>query len=121
MKKITYFTIQFRLKKLIHFRNLNSFEIKNNMLPKHSQKTFSVYKFSSKHVSICCQKKNLHALFPDVQELLSRRTLKENVYIFLHISLRKVLFRRRSKILSGGMWGGGKLKNFLRRLAVWAL
>ena len=27
------------------------------MLPKHSQKSFSVYKFSSKHVSVCCQKK----------------------------------------------------------------
>ena len=30
------------------------------MLPKHSQKTFSVYKFPSKHVSVWCQKKYLH-------------------------------------------------------------
>ena len=59
-KKITHFTIQFRSKNLTHFTNLNSFEIENNMLPKHNQKTFSVYKFSSKHVSVWCQKKHLH-------------------------------------------------------------
>ena len=39
-KKITHFTIQFRLKDLTHFTNLNPFEIKNNMLPQHSQKPF---------------------------------------------------------------------------------
>ena len=77
--------------------------------------------FPANMVLFVVRKKICTAPFPDVQELLSRRTLKENVYIFLYISLRKVLFRRRSKILSGGMWGGGTLKNFLRRLAVWAL
>ena len=47
-------------KNLTHFVNLNSFEIENNMLPKHSQKIFSVYKFSSKNVFVWCQKKRLH-------------------------------------------------------------
>ena len=37
---------------------LQIFEIENKMLPKHSQKTFSVYKFSSKHVSAWCKKKH---------------------------------------------------------------
>ena len=58
-KKITHFTIQFRSKNLIHFTNLNSLDIENNMLPQHSQKPFWLYKFSSKHVSVWCQKKHL--------------------------------------------------------------
>ena len=45
------------------------------------------------------------APFPDAQELLSRSTLKANVCIFLYISLRKFLFQRLSKILSGGVGG----------------
>ena len=36
-KKITHFTIQFRSKRVTHFRNLNSLDIENNMLPQHSQ------------------------------------------------------------------------------------
>ena len=50
------------------------------------------------------------APFPDVQELLSWSTLKANVCIFLYISLRKILFQRCSKILSGDMgdWGEAK-------------
>ena len=40
------------LKNLTHFTNLNSFEIENDMPTKPSQKTFSVYKVSSKHVSV---------------------------------------------------------------------
>ena len=39
-KNITHFTIQFRSKNLTHFTNINSFDIKNNMLPQHSQKPF---------------------------------------------------------------------------------
>ena len=37
--------------------NLNLSDTENNMLPQHSQKPFSVYEFSSKHVSVWCQKK----------------------------------------------------------------
>ena len=73
-KKITHFTIQFCSKNLTHFTNLNSFEIENNMLPEHSQKTLSVYKFSRKHVSGKC------------------------LYISVYLS-RKILFQRPSKIL----------------------
>ena len=44
------------------------------------------------------------------------------VCIFLYISVRKCLFQKRSKISSGGVWVGGRLKNFLLRpLAVWVL
>ena len=66
-KKITHFTIQFRSKNLIHFTNLNSLEIENNMLPQHSQKPFWLYKFSNKHVPVWCQKKTFglhHFLTP---------------------------------------------------------
>ena len=54
-KKTTHFTIQFCSKKPTHLTNLNSFDIENNMLPKHSQKPCSLYKFSSKHVFVWCQ------------------------------------------------------------------
>ena len=112
MKKITYFTIQFRLKKLIHFRNLNSFEIKNNMLPKHSQKTFSVYKFSSKHVSLWCQKKHLHCTIFWRSRTTSLKHFKSKMSVY--ISLSKFLFQRRSKILPGGMGDWGSLNNFFK-------
>ena len=54
------------------------------------------------------------APFPDAQELLSWSTLKANVCIFLYTSLRKFLFQRLSKILSGGMGGWWRLNNFLK-------
>ena len=46
-KKITHFTWQFCSKKLTHFMNLNSLDIKNNMLLQHNQKPFWLYRFSS--------------------------------------------------------------------------
>ena len=72
-----------------------------------------------------CQKKHLHCLFLDTQELHSRSTLK-TICIFMYISVRKYLLQRRSKLLSGGVSGvvdGGRgremLNNSLRQLAVW--
>ena len=58
--KITYFAIQVRSKHLTHFTNVNSLDNENNMLPKHCQKSFSLYKCFRKHVSVWCQKKHLH-------------------------------------------------------------
>ena len=54
------------------------------------------------------------APFIDAQELDSWSTLKGNVCIFLYISVRKFLFQRRSKILSGGRWVERRLDNFLK-------
>ena len=102
-KKITHFTIQFRSKNLTHFTNLNSFEIENNMLPKHSQKTFSVYKFSSKHVSVWCKKKHLHCTI----SWRPRTTfLKANICIFLYTSLRNFCFKDSRFYLL--VWGVGE-------------
>ena len=56
-KEITHFFIRFNSKHLTYFVNLNSHDIENNMLPKHNKKPFSLYKFSSKHVCVWCQKK----------------------------------------------------------------
>ena len=58
--KITYFAIQVRSKHLTHFTNFNSLDIENNMPLKHCQKSFWLYKFFRKHVSVWCQKKHLH-------------------------------------------------------------
>ena len=103
-KKIIYCTINFRSENLTHFTNLNSLDIEKNMLPQQSQKFFSLYKFSSKHLP-GVRKIIRTAPFLDAQELNSRSTLKANVCKFSYICLRKFLFQRRSKILSGGVWG----------------
>ena len=72
-KKITHFTIQFQSKNLSFFTNLDSLDIKNNMLSQ----------------------------FLDAQERNFWSTLKANVCIFLYISVR-IFFQRRSNILSDG-------------------
>ena len=87
-KEITHFFIRFNSKHLTYFVNLNSHDIENNMLPKHNKKPFSLYKFSSKHVCVWCQKKK--------------------------ISLRNFFSQRCSKILSGGIGVGWRLNNFLK-------
>ena len=93
VKIITHFSIQF-------CSNHISLDIESNMLPKQSQKPFSRYKFSSKHLVHAIKNIGM-APFLDAQELPSQSTLKANVCIFLYICLRKFLFRKRSKLLSG--------------------
>ena len=108
-KKITHFTIQFRSKNLTHLTNLNSLDIENKIQPQRSQKTFWLYKFSYKHVSVWCQKKYFHCTISWRPWAQSWSTLKANVCIFLFISLRKFLFQKRSKVLSGeGRMGEAK-------------
>ena len=98
-KKITDFTIQFGSNNLTHFTSLNSLDIENNMLMQHSQKPFLLYKFFSKHIPILCQKKHLQwtvSWLPRPEFL--RHFECKNLYIFLYISVRKLLFQTRSKI-----------------------
>ena len=59
-KEIPHFTIQFCFKNLVHFKNLNSLSIAKNVIPQHSQKPYSLYKFSGKHVSGWFQKNYLY-------------------------------------------------------------
>ena len=73
-------------KNIAHFTNLSSLDIENNKLAQHCQKHLWLYKFSSKHVSVWCQKRYLHTVFLDTQELHSWSTLKGNVCIFLYVS-----------------------------------
>ena len=49
--------------------------------------------------------------FPDVQELLSRRTLKANVCIFLYISLRNFFFKDVVRLYLV-VWGVGEAEKF---------
>ena len=93
---------------------LNSLDIENNMLPKHRLKPFWLYKFSSKNVSVWCQKNICTTPFLNAQELHFWGTLKANVCIFLYISLKNNLFPRRSKVLSGRGWYGGWLNKSLK-------
>ena len=109
-KKINHLTIQLLSKNLAHFTNLNSHDIEKYMLPQHSQKPFSLYKFSKKEFG--WRKKNIYtAPFLDAQERHYRSTLKANVCIYLYISLRKFLSQRRIKLLSGFVFY--LLNNFL--------
>ena len=108
------------LKKYHSFTNLSSSETENNMLQKHSQETFSVYKFSSKIMFLFGIRKNIcTAPFPDTQELLSWSTLKTNVCIFLYISLINFCFKDVSRfyLVIWGVWGGWIIS--LRWLTVW--
>ena len=106
-KKITHFTIQFRSKNLIHCTNLNSLDIENNMLPKHRQKPFSLYKFSGMFL-FGVNKKNLHCTI----SWRPRTAFLEHIEskcLYISVYLCK-------KILSDGVGGGWII--FLTRLAV---
>ena len=51
--------------------NLNSLDIENNMLPQSSQKSYWLYKFSSKHILFGVKKNSCTPPFLDAQELHS--------------------------------------------------
>ena len=90
-EKITHFTIQFRSKNLTHFTNLSSLDIGNNIHPQHSQKTFWPYRFSSKHVSVWCQKKYLYYTISWRPRTESLKNF-ENKCFFVSIYLLKKIF-----------------------------
>ena len=66
-------------------------------------------KFSSKYVSVWCQKKHLHFTVSWRSKLHSWNTLKANVRLFLFISVRKDIVI--DFIWCG--WVGGRLSNFI--------
>ena len=101
-KKITHFTTQFRSKNLFHFTNLNSLETENKMLPELSQKPIWLYKFSSKLVSVWCQKKYLHCTISWRPRTAFFKHFESKCLLFLYISIRRFLFQRRSTVLSDG-------------------
>ena len=111
-RKITHFTIQ-----TIYFTILFSFDIENNMFPKHSQKTFSVYKFSSKHVSAWCQKKHLDCTILCCPIITFLKHFESKcLYISVYLPKKILRFKRISlKIFYLEVWGvGERLNNFLK-------
>ena len=117
--KITYFTIQVCSKHLTHFTNLNSLDIENNILPKHCQKYFWLYKFLKKHVSVWCQKKHLDCTISwnPITEFLKHFQSK---CLFISVYLR-FLFQRVVKFYLIGwvMVGGGMISSGVLFLPVW--
>ena len=89
--------------------SLNILNIVKNIPSEHSQKPTYFTSFPEKIFLVGVRKNICTAPFLDPQELHSRSTGKENICIFLHISVRKFLFKRRRKVLSGG-----RLNNFLK-------
>ena len=98
-----YSTIQFRLKNLIT-RISTLLKLKLICSQSTGKKLCHFANFPANMFLFGVRKNICTALFPDAQELLYWSTLKANFCIFLYISLRKFLFQRRSKILSGGGW-----------------
>ena len=90
VKNITHFTIQFRSNNHNHFTSHNPFEIENEMLPKHSQKTLSVYTFSSKDVSVWCKKKHLHCTISwRPRTTFMKHFEKKCLYISVYLSKKR--------------------------------
>ena len=101
-KKITHLTIQFRSKHLTILRTSTHLTLK--IICSHNA-VKNLYDFTNfpANMFLFGVRKNIWAApFLDTKELHSWSTLKANVCIFLYISVRKVLFQRRSKILSDG-------------------
>ena len=112
--------IQFWSKSLTLFTDLNSLDIENNMLPQHSQKPFSLYKFSGRHVFVWCQKKYLHCTLSWRPRTAFLMNLQMSVYFYIS-PYKNICFQRCSKILSEGGWVAGRLNNFLKAVHILCL
>ena len=100
-KTINHFTIKFCSKNLAHFTNFISLNIVKKHTPQHSQKSYSLYKFSRKHVSGCSQKKHLYCTISRrPKEAFSKHLETKCLYVPVYLR-RKILFQRRRKLLSG--------------------
>ena len=82
-KRITHFTMQFPSENPTYFTNFDTVNIMKNLLPQHSQKSFSLYKFSTKHVSGWYQKIFLRYIISRRPKTSSRSPWKLNICIFL--------------------------------------
>ena len=69
--KVIYFAIHVCSKHLTHFMNLNSLDIENNILLKHCEKSFSLYKFFRNMFLFGVRKNICTAPCLDTQELHS--------------------------------------------------
>ena len=94
------------------------------MLPNTTKKPFWLYKFSSKHVSVWCQKEYLHCTISCHPRTAFLKPFESKcLYISIYL-LKKIYFPDIVMFyLVGG--GGGCMGedwiNFLRRFAVWIL
>ena len=93
------------------FAQKTSFNILESQYTQHckkyifstQQKTHSVYKFFWKRVFGWCQKEDLHCTISRrPRTAILKHWEGKYLYIFLHISVKKLLFQRRMKLLSGG-------------------
>ena len=100
----------FSIKNLNHFAKLISLNISKNVLPQHSQKSFSLYRFTSKHVSGFFQKKYLHCTISRRPRIAFLRPL-ESKCLYIPVNLRKKIFV--PEMLEPFIWWGAFI-------AVWA-
>ena len=118
-KQITHFTLQFCSKNLTHFTNRNSLDTICSRNTARNLSDFTNFPANMFLFVFGVRKNICSASFLDAQEPHSWSTLKAYVCIFLYISVRKLLFQRRSKILFAGGESWGWIIS-LRRIVVWA-
>ena len=102
-KKIAHFIIQFRSKNILHFTNLDSLHIENNMLSHNTDKNRSDFKIFADMFLLGVRENIYTEPFLDAQELHFWSILKANVYLW-----KNFFSQRRSNILSdeGGLGEG---------------
>ena len=109
-KKISYLTIQFHSENFAYFTNLNSLNIAKSILPRHILKPYSRYKFSKKNVFCWSQKKkDLHWTISKSPRTTFSKHLEGKCLCIIVCFLKKFLFQRRRKLLSGG-----EMNNFIQ-------
>ena len=112
-KKFTHFTIQFLSKNLTHLIS-TSLTLTTNCSRNTAKTLLDFTNFPANMFLFGIRNNICTGSLPDAQKPHSWNTLKLNVCIFLYISVLKFLFQRRSKILSGEGWVGGRLKSVLK-------
>ena len=106
-KKIAHFTIQSCLKNIFHFTNLETHLILKIICSRNTAKNLSDFKnFPADMFLLGVREYTCTVPFLDAQELSFWSTLKENVCIFLYISVRKIFSKYVVRFyLMGVGWG----------------
>ena len=78
--------------------NLNPVNIIKNIFPQHSQKPYSLYKFSSKRVSGWCLKKHLHCTISRRLRTSFSKHL-ESKCLYIPVYLRKKIYENLFRLI----------------------
>ena len=106
-KKITHFTIQFRLKKITHFTNPLKMMCSQN-------KAFPLYKFCSKRNAAWCQKKHLNCSTLWCERTAYWKHFESKCVCISVYLLEKIIVPKTQDFIWCDEGCGNKLNNFLK-------